>query len=84
MSKRSSIWLCLALLTACSTARPSVVVKTEYVKPKVPAVLTAPCENKQRGSLPTIEAIVSRLQYTEGALDRCAAKVNGIRKWSGK
>lgn len=67
--------------SACSTVEPSIVTRTEYVHARVPAALLAPCEKKQRGPLLTTGAIVSRLTFTEGALDRCAAKLAGVAKW---
>jgi hypothetical protein len=49
--------------------------------PRVPAALIEPCPAKQRGPLKTTGAIVGRLIWTEGALDRCAAQVDGVRAW---
>ena len=79
------IVLCLPALANCSTVNPPaprIVVKTETVRERVPSALVTPCRKKRR--TPPIKAtsdIVSRLQYTEAALDACDAKVTAIRNW---
>lgn len=50
---------------------------------KVPAsILSLPCDPKRRGKLATTGDVVERLIYTEGALDKCRAKINAIRQWN--
>lgn len=77
------IWAVLFPLisSGCSTAE-KIVVKPEVVRETVPATLTRDCPAKQRGPLPTTQAIVDRLVYTERALDQCSAQVRRVREWS--
>lgn len=75
--------LSLLALTACSTTEPRIIVKPELVRMKVPAsILSLPCDPKRRGKLATTGDVVERLIYTEGALDKCRAKINAIRQWN--
>jgi hypothetical protein len=71
------------LLSACSTTE-RVVVKAEIVRVKIPGALLTPCDAKQRGKLETTQDIVDRLLATEGALDRCRARVNSIKAWNSR
>jgi hypothetical protein len=85
------IWIPLCLLTfvSCSTSEPKpdlapkVVVQDRIVREKVPETLTRPCPKKRRTPpISNTQSIVDRLNYTEGALDKCSAQVSAIRKWS--
>lgn len=73
---------CLPILTGCLTDKPAVVAVPHVVREQVPAALTRPCPKKQRGKLGTTADLVNRLTYTEGALDTCAAQIDGIRAWN--
>lgn len=64
------------ILIGCSTASP---VKVTTVQPlSIPPELIKPCPKKQRGELKTTNDLVNRLVYTEAALDRCSAQIDGI------
>lgn len=69
-------------ISACSlTTKPAVLVQHSVSKERVPAALVKPCPKKQRGPLLKTGDIVNRLIYTEGALDRCSAQNDGVRRW---
>jgi len=68
-------------LWSCSSTGSVVTAAEPTPAPRVPAALVQPCPAKQRAPLKTTGAIVNRLVYTEGALDRCAAQVDGVRAW---
>lgn len=70
-------------MSACSTTERTVA-KPEVIKLKIPESLLRPCPGKQRGPLPTTQAIVDRLVYTEGALDQCAAQLGKVRDWNSR
>lgn len=73
---------CLPILTGCLTSKPAVVTAPQVIREQVPAALTRPCPTKRRGPLKTTADIVNRLTWTEGALETCAAQVDGVRAWS--
>lgn len=74
--------VCLPILTGCLTGKPAVVTAPQVIREQVPATLTRPCPTKRRGPLKTTADIVNRLTWTEGALETCAAQVDGVRAWS--
>ena len=59
-----------------------MVTVPQVIRLTVPAALTRPCPPKRRGKLITTADIVNRLTYTEGALDTCAAQVDGVGAWN--
>lgn len=71
--------LFLAICSCSSTSEPKIVVKTRIEKVRVPEALLVPCPKKQRGRIVTTSDVVNRLIYTEGALAKCAAQIDGIR-----
>lgn len=74
---------CLLTLGCASTSKPSVVVETKVVKLSVPDALLLPCPKKDRSrKIVTTGDIVSRLNWTEGALAKCSAQIDGIRAWN--
>jgi hypothetical protein len=85
MSARILALLFLLICASCSTNRqPSVVVKPEVIREKVPSVLLRPCPPKSRKPVVTTGDIVDRLTYTEGALATCAAQVAAISTWNSQ
>lgn len=75
---------CLMLFSACSTTEQGIVVQERVIKSRIPAALLSACPAKQRGPLPTTQAIVNRLLYTEAGIDCRDAKFAGIRKWNAQ
>lgn len=82
MLKATSIALSLLALASCSTT--SVVSKPSIIREHVPSVLLKPCPKKSRKPIVKTGDIVDRLLITEGALAKCSAQVDGIRKWNSQ
>lgn len=67
------------LLAGCSTAN-QVVTRTVPVLETPPPALLRPCPKPYR-AVTTINDLVENVTALRGALDKCAAQVDGVRKW---
>ncbi|RWE59842.1 MAG: hypothetical protein EOS24_15635 [Mesorhizobium sp.] len=66
------------------TDKPQIVVKTVFVKEKVPANLIQPCPKKWRkaGGPAKTEDFVVRGDVNEAGLDTCSDQIDGVREWN--
>lgn len=74
--------LSLSLSSGCTASGPKVVVQKEFVRAAVPPALITPCDREWRKAVRVTGDFIVRGDHNEAALKNCAAKIEGVRRWS--
>lgn len=76
--------LCLMVSAGCTTVKPTVIVKTEVVKDRVPGALLKPCPKEYSKEIQVTGDFVARGDTNAAGLKTCSAQVDSIRKWDAQ